>query len=67
MFLMKSYTCKKVKKPDIFLSREKIFKNQNNNLLFLLNKRFSWMKNFIKHKKIIIELGSGKWMFKKNN
>ena len=65
MFLMKSYTCKKIKKPDIFLSRDKIFKKQNNNLLFLLNKRFSWMKTFIKNKKIIIELGSGNGCLKK--
>jgi len=36
----------------------------NQNLNFLLKKRFSWMKKFTKNKKIIIELGSGNGFIK---
>ena len=41
--------------------------SDNKNLIYLLNKRFSWMKKYIKRKKIIIELGSGNGCIKKNN
>lgn len=43
----------------------KKFSKKNKNLDFLLKKRFFWMKNFIKKKKIIIELGSGNGVVKK--
>lgn len=36
----------------------------NQNLNFLLRKRFKWMERFIKKKKIIIELGSGNGFIK---
>ena len=36
----------------------------NQNLNFLLKKRFNWMKKFIRNKKIIIELGSGNGFIK---
>ena len=39
--------------------------SDNKNLIYLLNKRFSWMKKYIKRKKIIIELGSGNGCIKK--
>ena len=49
MFFLKEYKCKKIKEPDICLSRKKILKSQNENLLYLINKHFSWMKKFIKN------------------
>ena len=39
--------------------------SDNKNLIYLLNKRFSWMKKYLKRKKIIIELGSGNGCIKK--
>ena len=39
--------------------------SKNKNLIYLLNKRFSWMKKYIKGKKTIIELGSGNGCIKK--
>ena len=39
--------------------------SDNKNLIYILNKRFSWMKKYIKRKKIIIELGSGNGCIKK--
>ena len=33
--------------------------SENKNLIYLLDKRFFWMKKYIKGKKIIVELGSG--------
>ena len=65
MFFIKEYKCKKIKEPDIYLSRKKIFQSQDKNLLYLINSRFLWMKKFIKNKKIIIELGSGNGCVKK--
>ena len=59
MFFIKEYKPKKIKKSNLRKVRLKIFNKINKNLLFLLNKRFLWMKNLIKNKKIIIELGSG--------
>ena len=38
---------------------------ENKNLIFLLKKRFSWMKKYLKRKKIIVELGSGNGCIKK--
>jgi len=59
MIFLKEFKPKKIKKCDISESRKR-FKNQRNkNLIFLLEKRFLWMKSFIKNKKNIIELGSG--------
>ena len=39
--------------------------SDNKNLIYLLNKRFSWMKKYINRKKVIIELGSGNGCIKK--
>mgnify|MGYP004255108037 FL=1 len=39
--------------------------SKNKNLIYLLNKRFSWMKKYLKGKKIIVELGSGNGCIKK--
>ena len=50
----------------ISVSKEKKkFKKINNNLRFLLKKRFSWMKKYIKNKKTVIEIGSGNGLIKK--
>jgi len=65
MFFIKEYKSKKNKKPDVRKSRERIFNTRNINLLYLLNKRFGWMKKYLKNKKIIIELGSGNGCIKK--
>ena len=45
--------------------RKKIFHLNDNNLNYLLTKRFLWMKKYLKKKKIIIELGSGSGCIKK--
>ena len=65
MFFFKEYKAKKVKAPDNFSNRERIMASKNKNLIFLLNKRFSWMKKYIKGKKTIVELGSGNGCIKK--
>ena len=39
--------------------------SKNQNLIYLLNKRFSWMRKYIRGKKTIIELGSGNGCIKK--
>ena len=65
MFFLKEYKAKKVKAPDNFSNRERIMSSDNKNLIYLLNKRFSWMKKYIKGKKIIVELGSGNGCIKK--
>ena len=36
----------------------------NKNLIFLLKKRFLWMNEYIKNKKVVIELGSGNGLIK---
>ena len=65
MFFLKEYKAKKVKAPDNFSNRERIMSSKNKNLIYLLNKRFSWMKKYIRGKKTIIELGSGNGCIKK--
>tara|TARA_B110000881_G_C18475345_1_gene463614 strand:- start:13 stop:807 length:795 start_codon:yes stop_codon:yes gene_type:complete len=65
MILPEEYNSKKEKKHNIFLARKKIFSSPNNNLNFLLKKRFGWMKKHLKNKKYIIELGSGNGCIKK--
>ena len=70
MFFTKEFNPKRIKKCDTFKSRTKIIKNTNKNLKYLLDKRFAWMKKFIKKKKKVIELGSGNGIIKevlKNN
>ena len=59
MIFKKEFYPKKIKKFNITRSRERFKNKKNSNLIFLLEKRFIWMKNFIKNKKKIIELGSG--------
>ena len=70
MIFSKEFYPKRVKDCSIQKSRKK-FKNQKNkNTFFLLQERFSWMKNYLKGKKIIIELGCGngasKYILKNN-
>ena len=65
MFFLKEYKAKKIKAPDNFYNRERIMSSNNKNLIYLLNKRFSWMKKYINRKKVIIELGSGNGCIKK--
>ena len=43
---------------DVELARASFLKT-NHNLSFLLNKRFSWMNNYISNGMKVIELGSG--------
>ena len=38
---------------------EKFLSKKNKNSIFLLERRFLWMKKFLKNKPLIIELGSG--------
>ena len=59
MFFLKEYKAKKIKAPNNFSNRRRIMSSDNKNLIYLLNKRFSWMKKYIKGKKVIVELGSG--------
>ena len=65
MFFLKEYKAKKIKAPDNFENRDRILSSENNNLIYLLNKRFSWMKKYMKGKKLIVELGSGNGCIKK--
>jgi SAM-dependent methyltransferase len=67
MILPLEYKSKKKKKISEKLVREKIFHNSNNNLDYLLKKRFYWMKKYLsgKNKRIVIELGSGSGCIKK--
>ena len=65
MFFLKEYKAKKIKAPDNFSNRKRIMSSKNKNLIYLLNKRFSWMKKYIRGKKTIIELGSGNGCIKK--
>ena len=59
MIFAKEFFSKKIKRCSISDSRKKFKNNKNKNVRFLLEKRFLWMKKFIKNKKHIIELGSG--------
>ena len=65
MLFLKEYKSKKIKNENLNKSRKKVFNSKNPNLEFLLNKRFGWMKKYIKNKKHIIELGSGNGCIKK--
>ena len=67
MILPIEYKSKKKKNISEKLVRKKIFEKIDLNLLFLLKKRFLWMKNYFpkKNKKIIIELGSGSGCIKR--
>ena len=59
MIFLKEFIPKKIKKFNILESRERFKNKKNKNLRLLMEKRFFWMKKFIKNKKNIIELGSG--------
>ncbi len=59
MIFPKVFKPKRIKVCDISESRMRFKDSKNKNLKFLLEKRFLWMKKFIKNKKNIIELGSG--------
>ena len=50
MFFAKEFNPKRIKKCDTYKSRSKIIKDTNKNLRYLLEKRFFWMKKFIKNK-----------------
>ena len=67
MFLPKEYRSKKRKIFQEKLVRDKIFNEIDNNLRYLLEKRFKWMSQYIssKEKPKIIELGSGSGCIKK--
>ena len=53
--ILKEYKPKKIKKDNILDSRKKIFTNKSQNLNFLLEKRFKWIKNFLLNKKFIFK------------
>ena len=59
MIFIKEFHPRKIKQFSISKSRKRFKNNKNMNLRLLLEKRFIWMKTFIKNKKNIIELGSG--------
>ena len=59
MIFLKEFRPKKIKRCDIAESRRRFMSKKNYNLRYLLEKRFFWMKKYIKNKKNIIELGSG--------
>jgi len=59
MIFPKVFKPKRIKICDINESRKRFKNKKNKNLRFLLEKRFLWMKKYIKNKKNIIELGSG--------
>ena len=59
MIFAKEFYPKKIRECSISSSRKKFKNKKNRNVRFLLEKRFFWMKNFIKNKKNIIELGAG--------
>ena len=59
MIFIKEFKPRKKKKCNILESRKRFKDKKNKNLRFLLEKRFFWMKKFIKNNKTIIELGSG--------
>jgi len=59
MIFLKEFNPTKIKKCDIAESRRRYKSKKNNNVRFLLEKRFYWMKEFLSQKKNIIELGSG--------
>ena len=59
MIFIKEFNPTKIKKCDIPASRKRFKNNKNNNVKFLLEKRFNWMMSYIAGKKNIIELGSG--------
>ena len=65
MFFIKEYKAKKIKEPNNFENRKRVLSSKNKNLIYLLNKRFLWMKKHIAKKKIIVELGSGNGCLKK--
>ena len=65
MFFKKKYISRSTKNPNIFENRKKILNSNNPNLIYLLNKRFNWMIEYIKNKKVIIELGSGNGCLKR--
>ncbi len=59
MIFPKEFYPKRIKDCSIHKSRKKFKSKKNKNTFFLLQERFSWMKNYLKEKKIIIELGCG--------
>ena len=59
MIFIQEYKAKKIKAPNIYENRSRILSSENSNLIYLLNKRFAWMKKYLRGKKHIIELGSG--------
>ena len=59
MIFIKEFKPKKEKQCNVYESRRRFMNKKNKNLNYLLKNRFIWMKEFIKNKKNIIELGSG--------
>ena len=64
LFFSKKFRPTIQKRFDLKNSRKEFFTRKNKNLKFLLNKRYLWMKKYLKKKKIIIELGSGNGLLK---
>lgn len=65
MMFLKEYKPKKIKKTNVLSSRKKIFGKLNQNLQYLLEKRFTWINKIIKNKQVVIELGSGNGCIKR--
>ena len=64
MINLKKFKPTKQKKFDLEKSRNKFKKRKSKNLKFLLDKRFNWMKKYLRNKNKIIELGSGNGLAK---
>ena len=59
MILPKEFYPKRIKDCSIHKSRIKFKNKKNKNTIYLLEERFFWMKEYLKGKKNIIELGCG--------
>ena len=59
MIFPKEFYPKRIKDCSIHKSRNKFKNKKNKNTIYLLEQRFFWMKEYLKGRKIIIELGCG--------
>ena len=59
MIFPKEFYHKRIKDCSIHKSRNKFKNKKNKNTIYLLEQRFFWMKEYLKGRKIIIELGCG--------
>jgi len=58
-FIPEHHSNKMKNEGDVVLARKTFLKEKNNNLEFLLYKRFNWMNRYIKKGSKVIDLGSG--------